>query len=117
METAKKLLEAQAPRAAGHATQFTSQTCPVDLEQWEEELVQALSSKDPQLQGKAAWLKSSRSFVAAANLWGLCQTHSLLCPAALGHLELLLGTRLLRSPSGIYLTSWAKLCWDFECEM
>lgn len=40
METAKKLLEAQAPRAAGHPTQSTSQSCPVDLEQWEEELVQ-----------------------------------------------------------------------------
>lgn len=59
METVKKLLEAQAPRAAGHPTQSTSQTCPVDLEQREEKLVQALSSKDPQLQGKAVWLNSS----------------------------------------------------------
>ncbi|TRZ04816.1 hypothetical protein HGM15179_022291 [Zosterops borbonicus] len=108
METVKKLLEAQAPRAAGHPTQSTSQICPVDLEQWEEELVQALSSEHPELQGKAAWLKSSWSFVAATSPKGLCQSHSLLCPAALGHLELLLDTGVLRSPLGMYPTSWTK---------
>lgn len=64
VETVKKMLEAQAqaPRAAGHPTESTSQTCPVDLEQWEQELVQALSSKNPQVQGKAAWLNSSGLF-------------------------------------------------------
>lgn len=84
METAKKLLEAQAPRAAGHRAQSKFQICTVDLEQREEELVQALSSKDPQLQGKAAWLNSSGSSVAANSPWGLCQRAIPCCPGAPG---------------------------------
>lgn len=109
METAKKLPEAQAPRAAGHPAQSTSQTCPSGFG-----AVGGGAGAGPLLQGPTAPGKSClaeliRVFCSCRQpLGSVPKSHSLLCPAAPGQLELLLDTGLLRSPLGMYPISWAK---------